>query len=90
MEVAQTLYTERVIAKVTFDELERSGGSLANKPLEALRNIISKDPNKLKILGSILSKSRETEQVAKDILHEYSKYMYTMYHDYDNIHYVVN
>ena len=48
MEVTQMLYTEGVISKETFDEVESSRGSLTDGPLRALSSTVYEDPNKLK------------------------------------------
>ena len=71
--VTQLLYTEGVISKETFTNLERSGGLLADGPLKELSSTIVKDPNKFKIFLNVLLKSEETVQFAKDALKEYGK-----------------
>ena len=72
-EVTHTLLTEGVITKETFYEVERSGGLLANGPLRTLSSTVSKDPNQLKVFGSVLLQSEDTVHVGQDILKEYSK-----------------
>ena len=74
MEVVQTLYTEGVISKETYDEVEKSGGCLGDGPLRALHNTICRDPNHLKVFASVLLRSEETVHVAKHTLKDYSKY----------------
>ena len=73
MEVIQTLYTEGVISKEIFDEVEKSGGYLAEGPLRVLSSTVSKDPNQLAVFASVLLKSEETVRVAKDTLKDYGK-----------------
>ena len=75
MEVVQTLYTEGVISKKIFDEVEKSGGCLAEGPLRALSSTVSKDPNQLKVFASVLMQAEETVRVAKDTLKDYGKYV---------------
>ena len=72
-EVTHTLLTEGVINKETFYEVERSGGFLANGPLRALSSTVSKDPDQLRVLGSVLLQSEDTVHVGNDILKEYGK-----------------
>ena len=74
MDVVQTLYTEGVISKETYHEIEQSGGSLADGPLRALHNTVSNDPRQLKTFASVLLQSEETVCVAKDTLKDYGKY----------------
>ena len=76
MDVIQALYTEGVISKKTFDEVERSGGLVTAGPLQALHYSISKDPNQLRIFSSVLLQSEETVNVGKDTLKDYGKYSY--------------
>ena len=71
--IVQMLYTEGVISKETLDEANRLGGVLGDGPLRALCTTMYKEPNKLKVLASILLKSEQTVPVAKDILKEYRK-----------------
>ena len=73
MSVTQTLYTEGVISKETFDEMERSGGQLTACPLRALSDTVSEDPNMLRVFGSVLLQSEDTVRVGQDILKEYGK-----------------
>ena len=73
VEVVQTLYTEGVISKKTFNEVEHSGGSLTDGPLRALSNTVSDDPNQLRVFSTVLLQSEETIRVANDILEEYGK-----------------
>ena len=74
MDVVQTLYTEGVISKETYNDIEQSGGSLADGPLRALHNTVSKDHSQLKTFASVLLKSEDTVHVAKDTLKDYGKY----------------
>ena len=70
MEVVQTLYTEGVISKETFDEVQRSGGSINDGPLRALCCTVSEDPNNLRVLGTILLQSEDTVHTGNVILKE--------------------
>ena len=72
-EVVQTLFTEGVISKETFNEVQRSGGSLTDGPLKALSSTVSDDPNQLRVFSTVLLQSKETVRVANDILEEYGK-----------------
>ena len=74
MEVVHTLYTEEVISKETYDEIEQTGGLLTDDSLRALSSTVSKDPSLLKTFASVLLKSEETVRVAKDTLKDYGKY----------------
>ena len=71
--IVRMLYTEEVISMETLNEMERSGGLQTDRSLRALSNTISEDPNKLRILTSVLLQSEETVHVGQDILKEYSK-----------------
>ena len=73
MEVVQMLYTEDVISKETFNELESSGGLLSDTSLKALSSTITKGSDQLRIFGAALSQSKETVDIGKDILKEYGK-----------------
>ena len=73
MKIVQMLYEERVISKETLDEVNRLGSVLGEGPLRALCTTVSKDQNILKVFASVLLKSEETVQIAKDILKEYGK-----------------
>ena len=73
VEIVQTLYTEGVISKETFDDVEKSRGSLADGPLRALSNTVSDDPNQLRIFSTVLLQSEETVRVAHNILEECGK-----------------
>ena len=70
-DVTETLCTEGVISKETFDEIESSSGSLAGGLLKALSSAVSEDPSKLRTFGTVLLHSRDTVDVAKDILKDY-------------------
>ena len=74
METVWMLHSEGVISKETLDEVTRSGGSLTDGLLRALSSTISDDPNKLRVFSTVLLQSKETVQVAKDMLKEYSKW----------------
>ena len=74
VKLVQMLYTEKVISNETFKELEQySGGLLTDGPLRTLSSKISEDPGQLRVFGTVLLQSKETVQVAKDILKEYGK-----------------
>ena len=68
------LYTEGVISKEIFDEVESSGGLLTDVPLRALSDTVSEDPNKLRVFGTVLLQSKDTVRVGQDILKEYGKW----------------
>ena len=74
MKIVQTLYTEGVISKETFDEIVKSGGFLADGPLRALSDTVSEDPNQLRTFATVLLQSEETACIAKDTLKECSKW----------------
>ena len=74
--IVRILYTEGVISKDTFDELERSGSVLTDNSLRALSGIVSEDSNKLRVFASVLLQSEETIHVGQDILKEYSKFVF--------------
>lgn len=67
------LYTEEVISKKMFDEVEKSEGVLTDDLLRALSSIVSGDPNLLRVFCTVLLQSEETVRVADDILKEYGK-----------------
>ena len=71
MDVVQTLYTEGVISKETFNKIQRSGGSLTDDPLRALCSTVAEDPNNLRVLASILLQSEYTVHTGNVILKEY-------------------
>ena len=73
MEVTQMLYTEGVISKETFDEIQSSGGWLTDNPLRALSDRVIVDPNMLRAFGTVLLQSKDTVHVGNDILREYGK-----------------
>ena len=73
VEIVQMLYTERVISKETLDEVNRLGGILGEGILQALHTTVSEDPNKLKLLASILLNSEQTVLTGQDILKEFGK-----------------
>ena len=77
--IVQMLYTERVISKEMVDEINRLGGVLSDGLLRALHTTVSEEPSKLKVLASILLKFEQTIPIAKDILKEYSKYIFCSY-----------
>ena len=68
------LYTEEVISKEIFDELDRSRGFLTDGALKALSSVVYEDPNNLRVLCTILQQSEETVCVATDMLREYGKW----------------
>ena len=63
---AELLYTEGVITKETFDEVESLGGCLLNGAFRALRSTVYKDHNMLKKFASVLSRSEDTVSLADD------------------------
>ena len=67
------LYTEEVISMETLNEMERSGCLRTDHSLRALSKTVSEDPEKLRILTSVLLQSEETVHVGQVILKEYSK-----------------
>ena len=69
----ETLYTEGVISKETFNEIKSSGGLLTDVPLRALSDTVSEDPNKLRVFGAVLLQSEDTVRVGQDICKEYGK-----------------
>ena len=73
VKVSQMLYTEGVISKETFDQVERSRGLLTDGPLKALSVTVSEDPKQLRKFAAVLEKSEDTVYEAKDILKEYGK-----------------
>ena len=79
VKLVQMLYTEKVISNETFKELEQSGGMLTDGPLRRLSSKISEDPGQLRVFGTVLLQSKETVQVAKDILKEYGKLVLYIY-----------
>ena len=74
--IVRILYTEGVISKDTFDEMERSGSVLTDDPLRALSSRVCEDSNKLRVFATVLLQSEETIQVGQDILKEYSKFVF--------------
>ena len=79
MEVIQMSYTEEVVSKETFDELERSRGFLTDGALKALSSVVYEDSNKLRVLCTVLQQSEETIRVATDMLREYAKWYTSLY-----------
>ena len=73
MEVTQMLYTEGVISKETFDEIQSSGGLLTDDTLRAWSGTVSEDPNMLRVFSTVLLQSKDTVRVGQDILKEYGK-----------------
>ena len=67
-EIIQMLYTEGVISKETLDEVNCLGGKVGDDPLRALCATVYEDPNKLRILASILLKFEQTVFIGQDIL----------------------
>ena len=70
-DVLQLLYTEGIISKEIFDDIEKSGGSITDSSLRALHTTLSENPNKLKVFFSILLQSKDTVHVGKDALKKY-------------------
>ena len=73
MEVVQMLYTEDVISKEIFNELESSEGLLSDASLKALSSTMTKDSDQLRIFGAVLSQSKETVGIGQDILKNFGK-----------------
>ena len=73
MQIFHILYMERVVAKQTFDEANKSEDVLAEDCFCALRDVVSEDHYKIKVLGSVLLKFEQTVLIGKDILKEYGK-----------------
>ena len=71
MDVLQLLYTEGIISKEIFDEIEKSEGSITDSSLRALHTTLSENPNQLKVFLSILLQSKDTVHVGKDALKKY-------------------
>ena len=67
------LYTEGVISKEIFDEIQICGGFLTDNPLRALSGTISEDPNILRVFSTVLLQSKDTVHVGQDILKECGK-----------------
>ena len=69
-DLTQMLYTEGIISKETFIEVERSKseGSLSNDTLRPQLCTVFKDPNKLRAFVAILLQSEDTVHVGKNIL----------------------
>ena len=74
--IVQMLYTENVIAMEMSNEINKLEGVLSGGLMKALCRAVSKDPEKLRVLASILQKSEETILIAEDILKEYSMLFY--------------
>ena len=70
---AELLYTEGVITKEMFDELESLGGYLVNGAFRALRSTVYKDHNMLKVFASTLLKSEATVSIGNNIIKDYGK-----------------
>ena len=73
MEIVWMLHSEGVISKETLDEIARSGGSLTDGSLRAISSTVSEDLNSLKLFSTVLLQSKETVQVANNILKEFGK-----------------
>ena len=73
MKVTQMLYTEGVISKEAFEEIQSSEDLLTDNALRELFGTISEDPNMLRVFGTVLLQSKDTVCVGQDILKEYSK-----------------
>lgn len=70
-DVLQLLYTEGIISKEIFNDIDKSGGSITDSSLRALHTRLSENPNQLKIFFSILLQSKDTVHVGKDALKKY-------------------
>ena len=64
------LYTEKIISKKTFHEMERLGGSLADTSLMELHTIVSKDPSQFTMFASVLLHSKKSVLIAQDVLND--------------------
>ena len=64
------LYTEKVVSKETFREMERLGGSLADTSLMALHTTVSKDPSQFTMFASVLLHSKKSVLIAQDVLND--------------------
>ena len=76
VKVSQFLFSERCINEETLDVMETMEGILDEKKttlLSALLTAVSSDPNKLKMLGKILSKFEETKVLSERIISEHSE-----------------
>ena len=70
VEVVQMSYTENVISRETYDDVERLGGLLATR---VLQSSISEDVNKLRMYASILLHSKKTVTIGQNILQDCGK-----------------
>ena len=70
VEVVQMLYTENVISKEAFHEVDRLGSLLATG---LLQSSISKDLSKLRVYASILLHSKKTVPIGQNILQDCGK-----------------
>ena len=73
MEIVHMLFAEGVISKTTFDDVEKSEGSLSDESLWIICSTVSLEPKVLKKFAYILLKSEDTSHVAKDIIQEYGR-----------------
>ena len=64
------LYTEKIISKETFREIERLGGSLADTSLMALHATVSKDLSQFTMFANVLLHSKKTVLIAQDVLND--------------------
>ena len=62
-DLTKMLYTEDIISKETFNEVERSEDTL-----RAQLSTVFKDPNKLRAFVTVLLQSEDTVHVGKNIL----------------------
>ena len=76
VKVSQFLFSERCISEDTLDVMETMEGILDEKKtilLSAILTAVSSDPNKLKMLGKVLSKFEETKVLSERIISEHSE-----------------
>ena len=68
----QLLYTEGLINEETQRKIERCGGSLSDS-LRELMITVSEDHSKLRSLGEILLRLKETKSVAQEMINDCGK-----------------
>ena len=76
VKVSQLLFSERCISEATLNQMETSEISQDVKKttlLSSIREAVSSDYKKLKVLAEVLSKFEKTSILSKQILSEYSK-----------------
>ena len=76
VKMSQLLFSERFIGEETLDKVESLEGPYSEKKtslLSAIYTAVSSDHKKLKVLHRVLSKFKETQDLAKRIINEYGK-----------------